>query len=247
MRTDEADFIHTAVRIRPRPKNKPAFWPVDPPCARYTRIQVRFQPPDCVPDIPPTPDILHGSYLGQAEQSPASSHNTPCFPHRRFVSIAGWNPYVKKFFVLYGENFSVFLCTPTKIAACAPRSGPAYQLLCPRVSSPPGLVSAGISMPSPVGTSIARPPIRDKLRTMRTTSGRPYGAGSPSSPAGAALAAVRRPCHPERSEGSRPRRGVPSSETCRNSASALRSFVGFASEAMTSQGRPCGRPPSLSS
>ena len=49
--TDEAGFpVHTTVRIRPRPKNKPAFQPVDPPYARYTRAPERLQPPDCAPE-----------------------------------------------------------------------------------------------------------------------------------------------------------------------------------------------------
>ena len=37
--------VHTTVRIRPRPKNKPAlFKPVDPPSMRYTRVPDRFLP-----------------------------------------------------------------------------------------------------------------------------------------------------------------------------------------------------------
>ncbi|MBQ6316906.1 MAG: hypothetical protein IJI13_05235, partial [Oscillospiraceae bacterium] len=45
MRTHEADFIHTAVRIRPRPKNKPAFQPVCHLSARYTRGMIGFSRP----------------------------------------------------------------------------------------------------------------------------------------------------------------------------------------------------------
>ena len=37
--------VHTTVRIRPRPKNKPAFQPVSPPFARYTRVPVSFSRP----------------------------------------------------------------------------------------------------------------------------------------------------------------------------------------------------------
>ena len=96
-------------------KTKPARWPVDPRARDIRVYKNRFQPPDCVPDIPPTPDILHGSYLGKTEQSPASSHNTPVLSHTRSVSIAAEFLYVKKNFVISGENFLLFLCTAPKM------------------------------------------------------------------------------------------------------------------------------------
>ncbi len=57
------------------------FWPVRTPLARYTRVPERFQPPDCVPETTGTghtPRKLPRFH----EQSPASSHNTPCLRTR---------------------------------------------------------------------------------------------------------------------------------------------------------------------
>ena len=118
MRTDEAVFLYTQPCVSGRDrKTKPARWPVDPRARDIRVYKNRFQPPDCVPDIPPTPDILHGSYLGKTEQSPASSHNTPVLSHTRSVTIAAEFLYVKKNFVISGENFSLFLCTAPKMVA----------------------------------------------------------------------------------------------------------------------------------
>ena len=70
-------FTHASVRIRLRPKNKPAFdgrvlRPDDiRPC---TRKLIR---PILRAAKAAAPDILHGSYRRRTPQSPASSHTAP--------------------------------------------------------------------------------------------------------------------------------------------------------------------------
>ena len=118
MRTDETVFLYTQPCVSGRDrKTKPARWPVDPRARDIRVYKNRFQPPDCAPDIPPMPDILHGSYLVRDEQSPASSHNTPVPSHTRFAIVAGFPLYVKKNFGILAENFSVSLCRATKMVA----------------------------------------------------------------------------------------------------------------------------------
>ena len=64
--------VHTTVRIRPRPKNKPAFLAGSRPGPRDIRVyRWGFSRPIAYRKRP-VPDILHGSYL-VSEQSPASS------------------------------------------------------------------------------------------------------------------------------------------------------------------------------
>ena len=87
------------------------------PCTRYTRVQKQVSAARLragySSDTGHTPRKLPRN----PEQSPASSHNTPLLSHRRSVSIAADPSYVKKNFVISGENFSVFLCTAPKIVA----------------------------------------------------------------------------------------------------------------------------------
>ena len=105
--------IHKTVRIRPRPKNKPAKWPVDPPSARYTRVPDRLQPPDCVPDCTDTGHTPR-KLPRKTGQSPASSHSTPLLTHRRSVSIPICNHSVKRNFVIFAEIFEDILCSAPK-------------------------------------------------------------------------------------------------------------------------------------
>ena len=121
--------VHTAVRIRPRPKNKPAYKAGQPPSARYTRVPNRSQPPDCVLNIHSTPDILHGSYLAN-EQSPASSHNTLVLAHTRSINIPSNRLNVKRNFVIFGEIFNIFLCSVDKS-----KMGVNLRSFCPYISS----------------------------------------------------------------------------------------------------------------
>jgi hypothetical protein len=75
MRTVKPEFpIHSTVRIRPRPKNKPASFGAGQTRPRDIRVyRIGFSRPIVCSSAP---DILHESYL-VSEQSPASSHNTP--------------------------------------------------------------------------------------------------------------------------------------------------------------------------
>ena len=88
------------MRIRPRPKNKPACWAGPHSAPRDIRVYRRgFSRPIL------RSDILHGSYPGQAGQSPASSHNTRTPSHARSDNISARGLCVKLFLAFYKKIF----------------------------------------------------------------------------------------------------------------------------------------------
>ena len=101
--------IHTTVRIRPGPKNKPAFAPVRPRPRDIREYRKGFSRPIVCrnrSDTGHTPRKLPRFH----EQSPASSHNTPVLSHTRLISIAVTRLYVNSFFGIITEKFALFLC-----------------------------------------------------------------------------------------------------------------------------------------
>ena len=106
--------IHTTVRIRPGPKNKPAFAPVRPRPRDIREYRKGFSRPIACrnrSDTGHTPRKLPRFH----EQSPASSHNTPVLSHTRLISIAVTRLYVNSFFGIITENFALFLCIVYKV------------------------------------------------------------------------------------------------------------------------------------
>ena len=97
------------MRIRPGPKNKPAFAPVRPRPRDIREYRKGFSRPIVCrnrSDTGHTPRKLPRFH----EQSPASSHNTPVLSHTRLISIAVTRLYVNSFFGIITENFALFLC-----------------------------------------------------------------------------------------------------------------------------------------
>ena len=106
-------FVHTTVRIRPCPKNKTGQMAGRSPSTRYTRAQKQVSAARLRAGYSSDTGHTPRKLPRKPEQSPASSHNTPCFPHRRSVSIPICNHSVKRNFVIFAEIFSEILCRAT--------------------------------------------------------------------------------------------------------------------------------------
>ena len=121
--------VHTTVRIRPRPKNKPAlFKPVDPPSMRYTRVPDRFLPArSCI-------RTTAGRRTYSTEVTSLFASNLPlhrsahtCALHARSINITERLQNVKLFFVIFAEIFALFLGNSTNCCLPLLRS----RILCP--------------------------------------------------------------------------------------------------------------------
>ena len=131
LRTDETEIpVHTTVRIRPRPKNKPAlFKPVDPPSMRYTRVPDWFLPArSCA-------RTTAGRRTYSTEVTSLFASNLPlhrsahtCALHARSINITERLQNVKLFFVIFAEFFTLFLGNSTNCCLPLRRA----RILCPQ-------------------------------------------------------------------------------------------------------------------